>query len=108
MSEKSILNLLSSVAILQRRSGRLEQSGQKSCRLDSAGQKTADGDSRSAVVVDPVDLSTDEDPDPAVSPFAPVGQQVGDQQSQTCRKTQENRFVFTLTGFPLFFSDSWY
>lgn len=43
--------------------------------------------SRSAVVVDAVDLPTDEDSDPAVAPLTPVGQQVGDQQSQTC-KTQ--------------------
>jgi len=38
-------------------------------------------------VVDPVDLSTDEDSDPAVAPFTPVGQQVGNQQSQTCQHT---------------------
>lgn len=40
--------------------------------------------SRSAVVIDAVDLATDKDPDPAVAPFASVGQQEGDEQSQTC------------------------
>lgn len=38
---------------------------------------------RSAVVVDPVDLASDEDADLAVLPPLLVGQQVGDQQGQT-------------------------
>lgn len=42
--------------------------------------------SRSAVVVDPVDLAADEDADLAVLPPLLVGQQVGDQQGQTWRR----------------------
>ena len=42
-------------------------------------------DSHSAVVVDAVDFPADEDSDPAVAPFASVGQQVGNQQRQACR-----------------------
>lgn len=38
---------------------------------------------RSAVVVDPVDLASDEDADLAVLPPLLVGQEVGDQQGQT-------------------------
>lgn len=38
--------------------------------------------SHSAVVVDAVDFPTNENSDPAVAPLLPVGQQVGDQQSQ--------------------------
>lgn len=41
--------------------------------------------SRSTVVIDPVDLATDEDPDPTVGPFSSVGQQEGNEQSQTCK-----------------------
>lgn len=36
-------------------------------------------------MVDAVDLPADEDADPAVAPLAPVGQQEGNQQSQTCK-----------------------
>lgn len=100
MSEKSILNLLSSVAIL---TGHTDQNENAVC---SAMQVSSDKeqnqcfvffllrlldeeirfvDSRSAVVVDAVDLPADEDADPAVAPLAPVGQQEGNQQSQTCR-----------------------
>lgn len=42
-------------------------------------------DSRSAVVVDSIDLPADEDADSAPVPLAPIGQQEGNQQSQTCR-----------------------
>jgi len=38
-------------------------------------------------VVDAVDLPADEDSDPAVVPFAPVGQQEGNQQREACRHT---------------------
>lgn len=92
MSEKSILNLLSSVAILV---GHDEQtinmcaSGKSSPvfmhSLKSVGR--TDAYSRSTVVVNPVNLSTDEDSDPAVAPLAPGGQQVWNQQSQTCKHT---------------------
>lgn len=36
-------------------------------------------------MVDAVDLPADEDADPTVAPLAPVGQQEGNQQSQTCK-----------------------
>lgn len=107
MSEKSILNLLSSVAILpgQRQHSKDTRrvthtlvlfnlffsacvSECKHCvavTCVSVLNSSAAVVSHSAVVVDAVDLSTDEDPDPAVAPLTPVGQQVGDQQSQTCR-----------------------
>lgn len=39
-------------------------------------------------MVDTVDFSTDEDANPAVAPFTTVGQQVGNEQSQTCRQAQ--------------------
>lgn len=50
-------------------------------------------DSHSAVVVNAVDFPTDEDADPAIAPFTPVGQQVGNEQSQTCRKTQSSKIL---------------
>lgn len=45
--------------------------------------------SRSTIVVDSVNLSTDEDSDPAVAPLAPGGQQIWDQQSQTYKDADE-------------------
>lgn len=45
----------------------------------------AAADSRAAVMVDAVDLSADEDADPAVTPLTPVGQQVGNEQRQACK-----------------------
>ena len=42
-------------------------------------------DSRSPVVVDAVDLSTNENTDPAVAPLLLIGQQVWNQQCETCR-----------------------
>lgn len=56
-------------------------------------------DSHSAVVVDAVDLSADEDADPAVAPLAPVGQQVGNQQSQTCERTHAQMFLTAVYRF---------
>lgn len=48
-------------------------------------------------MVDAVDFPTDEDADPAVAPFTTVGQQVGNEQSQTCRKTQRKAVDFSLS-----------
>ncbi len=36
-------------------------------------------------MINAVDLSADEDADSAVAPLTPVGQQEGNQQSQTCK-----------------------
>lgn len=89
MSEKSILNLLSRVAILK---GDMDMTGHGITeRVSSESVKpVCEGsrDSHSPVVVDAVDFPSDEDADPAVAPFAPVGQQVGNEQRQTCGTTQ--------------------
>lgn len=87
MSEKSILNLLSSVAILKMES-HVESEIMDDCHLTrtrtSLHRVT---DSRSPVVVNAVDLAADEDADPAVAPLVSVGQQEGNEQSQTCKGT---------------------
>lgn len=41
-------------------------------------------------MVDAIDLPTNEDTDPTVAPLAPVGQQEGNQQSQTCKNTEKD------------------
>lgn len=70
-------------------------------------------------MVDAVDLPTDEDADPAVAPLAPVGQQEGNQQSQTCKHKhmfslnpsflfctvlKYNFYVLVVNYFPLLYS----
>lgn len=43
--------------------------------------------SRSAVMINPIDLASNEDTDLAVLPSFLVGQQVRDEQGQACQKT---------------------
>lgn len=63
-----------------------------------------DGDSvqylRSAVMINPVDLASNEDTDLAFLPPLLVGEQVGDEQGQTWTRTS-NRFTTQSTLHPL-------
>lgn len=88
MSEKSIRNLLSNVAILVGHKMNEPSTSELKHRTVSAPAGRTDVGSRSTVVIDSVDLSTDEDSDPAVAPLAPGGQQIRDQQSQTYKHRQ--------------------
>lgn len=54
-------------------------------------------------MVDAVNLSADEHADPAVAPLTPVGQQVGDEQSQACKPTHQ-RLCRSLKNKNLFSS----
>lgn len=83
MSEKSILNLLSSVAMLTGHTHTIFFRQNVVSVQYEVYKKESCYDSRSAVVVDAVDFPADEDADPAVTPLVPIGQQEGNQQSQT-------------------------
>lgn len=102
MSEKSILNLLSSVAILKTAS-HIERKVREDCHLVlldlHKNISPSSCDSRSPVVVNAIDFAANEDANPAVAPLAPVGQQEGNQQSQTCKDTQTHTALKTRWQF---------